>query len=89
MNAQSVAEVIRHALMAAFWIGLPILAVGFVVGVVMSLLQIATSIQDSSFSTVPRLAAFLAGLILFLPWMIVRLASYTTDLFGNLAKYAR
>ncbi len=89
MTPQSVAEIIRHALMAAFWISLPLLVIGFVVGVVMSLLQIATSIQDSSFATVPRLAAFLVGLILFLPWMIIRMTTYTTQLFGDLARYAR
>ena len=39
--------------MTTFWLSLPMLAVGFVVGIVMSLMQILTSIQDSSFSTVP------------------------------------
>ena len=54
------------------------LAVGFVVGIVMSLTQILTSIQDSSFSTVPRLAAFLAALLLAMPWMLAKLIAYTT-----------
>ena len=89
MTAQSVAEILRHTLLAAFWLSAPLLATGFVVGVVMSLLQIATSMQDSAFATVPRLAAFLFGLILFLPWMIVRMTSFTTALFGDLARYAR
>jgi len=89
MTPQTVTEILRGALMAAFWLSLPLLAIGFIVGIVMSLLQIATSMQDSAFATVPRLAAFLVGLLLFLPWMIVRLSSYTTHLFGDLARYAR
>ena len=44
----------------------------------MSLMQILTSIQDSSFSTVPRLTAFLAALVLAMPWMLGKLIAYTT-----------
>ena len=64
------------------------LAVGFVVGIVMSLVQILTSIQDSSFSTVPRLTAFLAALVLAMPWMLAKLIAYTTALFGDLGRFA-
>ncbi len=45
--------------------------------------------QDASFSTVPRLAAFLFGLLILLPWMLNRMMSYTVALFGDLGKYAR
>jgi len=78
----------RGAFMTTFWLSLPILAVGFVVGIVMSLAQILTSIQDSSFATVPRLTAFLAALVLAMPWMLTRLISYTITLFGDLGRFA-
>ena len=51
--------------------------------------RVATSLQDSAFSTVPRLAVFLGGFLLLLPWMLSRLMSYTTSLFGDLGRYAR
>jgi flagellar biosynthetic protein FliQ len=89
MDAPMVIDLLRHALWAAFWLCLPLLAVGFVAGVALSLTQIVTSIQDSSFSVAPRLVAFLATLLLFLPWMLNRLVGYTTDLFGDLGRYAR
>ena len=60
----------------------------FVAGIVVSLAQILTSIQDSSFSTVPRLTVFLATLLLAMPWMVMRLISYTSALLGNLGKFA-
>jgi len=88
MNPTLVAEILRHALLTAFWLSLPLLAIGFVAGLVMSLLQILTSVQDPAFGTVPRLAAFLAGLLLLLPWMIVRLCSYTATILGDLGRYA-
>jgi len=45
--------------------------------------------QDNAFSTIPRLAAFLAGLLLLLPWMLSRAMSYTSSLLGDLGRYAR
>jgi len=75
--------------MTAMWISAPLLLIAFVVGVVINLIQIVTSLQDSAFSTIPRLAVFLAGLLILLPWMTSRLVAYTIVLFGDLAKHAR
>ena len=88
MSEQAAVDVVRQALMTTFWLSLPLLATGFVAGVVMSLIQIVTSMQDSAFGTVPRLAAFLGGLLLFLPWMLMKLVTYTVALFGDLGRYA-
>jgi flagellar biosynthetic protein FliQ len=72
-----------------FWLGAPLLAIGFAAGVVISLVQIATSMQDAAFSTIPRLLVFLLGILLLLPWMLERTMSYTITLFGDLGRYAR
>jgi flagellar biosynthesis protein FliQ len=88
MNNSQVVELMRNVFLTAFGLSLPLLAVGFVVGIVMSLAQIVTSIQDSSFSTVPRLVAFLAALLVAMPWMLAKIMAYTTALFGNLGPFA-
>jgi flagellar biosynthesis protein FliQ len=88
MTPAMVNDLIRGALMTTFWIGLPVLAAGFVIGIFMSLAQIVTSIQDSSFSTVPRLTVFLGVLLFTLPWMLARMVSYTATLFGDLGRFA-
>jgi flagellar biosynthetic protein FliQ len=88
MTTAAVVDLIRSAFITTFWLSLPVLAVGFVIGIVMSLTQILTSIQDSSFSTVPRLTAFLVALMLAMPWMLSRLVAYTEGLFGNLGRFA-
>jgi len=75
--------------MQTFWLALPLLLIGFVAGAAISLIQAVTSIQDSAFGAVPRLAAFLGGLFVFLPWMLTRLMEYTIFLFGDLSRYAR
>ena len=89
MTPDSAVQIIRQALMMAFWVAVPMLAIGFIVGIVVSLVQIATSMQDTAFSTVPRLIAFLCGILFLLPWMLQRLITYATALFGDLGRYAR
>jgi flagellar biosynthetic protein FliQ len=87
MTTAAVVDLMRSAFITTFWLALPILAVGFVIGIVMSLAQILTSIQDSSFASVPRLLAFLAALLLAMPWMLTKLMTYTTTLYGDFGKF--
>ncbi len=89
MTPDSVVDLIRHTLLASFWLAAPLLALGFAMGTIVSLVQIATSMQDTSFSTIPRLIVFLLGLLMLLPWMMQRAMSYTIALLGDLGRYAR
>jgi flagellar biosynthesis protein FliQ len=89
MTPDAVVQIIRDALMMAFWLSAPLLAIGFVAGIAISLVQIATSMQDSAFSTIPRLAIFLFGTLLLMPWMLNRSMAYTASILGNLGRYAR
>lgn len=88
MTTSQVVALMRNVFITTFWLSIPLLAVGFVIGIVMSLAQIITSIQDSSFSTVPRLGAFLAALLLAMPWMLAKIIAYTTGLLGNLGQFS-
>jgi flagellar biosynthetic protein FliQ len=88
MTTAAAVDLIRTAFITTFWLSLPVLAVAFVCGIVLSLAQILTSIQDSSFSAVPRLAVFLVTLVLAMPWMLSRIIAYTIGLFGNLGRFA-
>ena len=74
---------------AAFWVAAPLLAIGFAVGILVSLVQIVTSIQDSSFNAIPRLMAFLGGCLLLMPWMVQKSMNYAIGIFSNLNHYAR
>ncbi len=89
MTTAAVVDLFRGVLMTTFWLCLPILTIGFIVGILISLVQIITSMQDASFGAVPRLAAFLFGLLLLMPWMLSRMMTYTVGLFGDLGRYAR
>jgi flagellar biosynthetic protein FliQ len=74
--------------MTAFWLAAPLLAIGFIAGIAVSLVQIATSMQDNAFNTVPRLIAFFAGVLLLLPWMLQKIIAYSASILGNLGRYA-
>jgi flagellar biosynthesis protein FliQ len=88
MTNASVVDLIHGLFMTTFWLSLPVLAAGFIVGILVSLAQILTSIQDSAFATVPRLTVFLGALLLAMPWMLTQLMGYTSALFGNLGRFA-
>ena len=89
MTPDSVVQLVRDALMTTFWLAAPLLAVAFISGIVISLVQIATSMQDNAFSTIPRLVAFLTAIVLVLPWMLQKAMTYATLLLGDFSRYAR
>jgi flagellar biosynthesis protein FliQ len=89
MTPELAIDVVRGALLTSLWTMVPLLLIIVVVGVAINIIQVATSLQDSAFSTVPRLAVFLGGFLVLLPWMLGKLMSYTTSLFGDLGRYAR
>lgn len=86
-------DVAVHIISQAFWttvlLSAPLLLIGFAVGIVVNIIQIATSLQDSAFSTIPRLAAFLFGFLLLMPWMLKQISAYSIALLGDLSRYAR
>jgi flagellar biosynthetic protein FliQ len=89
MTPEFVVQILRQCLMTAFWLAAPLLIVGFAAGIVVSIVQIITSIQDSAFNAIPRLLAFLATFILALPWMMQKMTAYTVLILGDLSRYAR
>ena len=87
MTPESVIQLVRHALITALWLSAPLLAVGFIAGIVVSFVQILTSIQDSAFNAIPRLLAFLTAFVLAMPWMLQKMTVYMVDTLGNLGRY--
>jgi flagellar biosynthesis protein FliQ len=89
MTPDGVAHMIGQMFVTAFWIAAPLLALGFVTGIAISLIQVLTSIQDSGFNAIPRLIAFLGGSLLMMPWMVHKAMAYATGILGNLSSYGR
>jgi flagellar biosynthetic protein FliQ len=79
------AETIRLTLMIAG----PVLIVGLVVGVVISIFQAVTQIQEMTLVFVPKIVACLIVLVAALPWMLNLLLSFTHNLFSNIPNLIR
>ena len=89
MSDAVVTSLIRYALETLMWVVGPMLLVAILVGVIVSLIQNLTSIQDQTFSFAPRVVAIFVVLILTFPWMIRILVTFTSSLFGNFTPYIR
>ena len=89
MTEFTLLQLLRETIYLSFLISLPLLAVGTVVGVLISIVQTATSIQDQSLSFIPKLLATALGLVFFGPWMLSLMLSFTTRLFTTLHQFAR
>lgn len=87
MTPETTVMLARKTLEVTLWLCAPILVVAIIVGFVTSLLQVMTSIQETTIATVPRLAA--VGLVTFLmmPWLLRKLLSFATLLFSNFRPY--
>ncbi len=89
MNAEQVVQLSRQTVEAAFWVAMPVLLAAMVVGLLINIGQVMTSIQDATVSTVPRLAAVGAILFFLTPWMLHHLVTFTANLLGDFRVYTQ
>ena len=84
-----VVGVVRQALETAIAVSLPMLIAGLAAGVLVSIFQTITSIQDSVLSFIPRAAAIFVVFALTFPWMLRVLTGFSADLISRLPEYIR
>lgn len=74
----------RTGVLQILLLSAPVLIISMAVGLIVSILQATTSIQEQTLSFVPKIAAILLALILFGPWMFTTLTQYTENLFARI-----
>lgn len=89
MGNELVVELSRRTLETAVWVAAPVLTVAVMVSLAVSLVQVLTSLQEMTLSTVPRLAAVGAACFLLMPWMVRHMAGFTVSMFSNFGHYVR
>jgi flagellar biosynthetic protein FliQ len=89
MNMEQALEVLRVLISTALLVVSPILIISLIVGVLVSLLQSVTSIQEATLSFVPKLIAISAALVLLAPWMLRTLMEFTTAFITRLPDVVR
>ncbi len=84
MSHQLVVDLARNAIMLALLIAGPMLVVALGVGLIISVVQAVTQIQEQTLAFVPKLVAVAATFLIALPWTMQLITKYTTELFRSL-----
>jgi flagellar biosynthetic protein FliQ len=89
MTPELVVELAQKAIKVTLLVSLPILGIGLLVGVLVSILQAATQIQEMTLTFVPKILSILVGLLFLLPWIMNQVTGFALELFTNLPNYTR
>lgn len=81
MIDDSIVLIVRETLLLVLYVSAPILGVGLVIGLLISIFQAITSIQDQTLTFVPKIAGMIIVTAAIVPWIAIRLAEYAIDLF--------
>ena len=84
MSHQLVVDLARNAILLALLISAPMLVVALGLGLIISVVQAVTQIQEQTLSFVPKLVGVAATFLIALPWTLQLLIKYTTELFRSL-----
>ena len=84
MDTNQAIDLARQAVTLTLVLGAPVLAAVLIVGLVVSVLQAATQIQDQTLSFVPKILAVGLACIIVGPWMLSRLIEFSRQMFGTL-----
>jgi flagellar biosynthetic protein FliQ len=79
----------RQAIELTLMMALPMLGVGLTVGVVVSIIQAATQIQEMTLSFIPKIVCMFIALLLALPWIMDQILTFTRGVLINIPQYVR
>ena len=89
MPTEQVVDLGRRTLQEVVILGGPVLAIAVAVSLAVNIVQVLTSLQETTISTVPRLLATGGALFLLMPWMWRHLSKFTVALFSDFSVYIR
>lgn len=88
MSQDMVLKIAKDTLQVTLTVSAPLLIVSLVVGVIVSIAQVVTSIQDMTLSFVPRIVAVFAVFLFVFPWIMHVMIAFSYQLFAHLDRYA-
>lgn len=89
MTPEMVTSIMGEAIKITLIVGAPMLVVGLVVGLAISVFSAVTQIQEMTLTFVPKIVAVFLALMFTLPWIIEKLTTYTTNLFASIPTLIR
>lgn len=87
MTGEMVISIAERAIWVVLLTSGPLLILALVTGLLVSIFQATTQIQEQTLAFVPKIVAVLVGIIFFGPWMLTQIMSYSQDIFENLIRY--
>ena len=84
MNEAEVLDIARDSMMTMLMVAAPMLLVGLVVGLIISIFQTLTHIQEMTLTFIPKIVAVFAALVLFMPWMLRELTEFTQRIMDKI-----
>ncbi|CAM4247907.1 flagellar biosynthesis protein FliQ [Paenibacillus tarimensis] len=87
MNAEFIIGLAGQAVYVTLKSSAPMLVLGLAVGLIVSIFQATTQIQEQTLAFVPKIVAVLVSILVFGPWILNTLVDFTYNLFNNLYKY--
>ncbi len=84
MNEVEVLDVARDAMMTMLIVSMPVLLVGLAVGLVVSIFQTLTHIQEMTLTFIPKIVAVFGTSVLLLPWMLRHLTEFTERMMDKI-----
>jgi flagellar biosynthetic protein FliQ len=85
MNEASITDIARESILVMMRVGGPILLLGLVVGILVSLVQTVTQIQEPTLAFVPKILIMSVALIALLPFMMASLTQFTYGIYDRIA----
>ena len=89
MSPDLVVDIAKDAIEITLYLSLPLLGIGLIVGLLVSVFQAVTQIQEATLTFVPKIVATFISLIFLLPWMMNKMMSYTEQIIVNIHRYIR
>lgn len=84
MNSEFVLSLAEKGIYTVLIVAGPLLILALVVGLLVSIFQATTQIQEQTLAFIPKIVAVLVGLIFFGPWMLSKMVGFTSEVFQNL-----
>ncbi len=83
-EVQVAIDIARAALVTTLLVAAPPLVTGLLVGLVISILQAATQVQEQTLTFIPKIIAMLVSMFIFLPWLVMLMMEFTGKILGSL-----
>ncbi|CAI8905636.1 flagellar biosynthesis protein FliQ [Priestia megaterium] len=87
MNGEFVISLAEKGVYTILIVSGPLLLLALVVGLIISIFQATTQIQEQTLAFVPKIVAVLVGIVFFGPWMLSKMIAFTYEIFSNLYRY--